>query len=437
MTALVRFLFALALFTSRLAAQDAAPSIVVRTSFAPVSGAVIGQHVAFYVDVMFREAMPRPPQVTLPDVPGVQAFRFETQGTTMLDTIAGTHYVGQRFEFALYARRGGDFVIPSPVVTLLDQKGAAAGKTQGQPTLLTVTVPVGVDSSAPVVATKQLTLDEQWTPATGGTLMVGDAIVRTLTQSADDVPGFVLRGPPQASPAGVRIYVATPDARDVMDRGTVTGRRVDRITYVFERGGRFELPAVVQTWWDLASGTLKSATAPAITVLVKAAAAPDAETGIRQWTPQSFAWTGLGVAGLIALGLMSRPVLRRLRVRRNDPERLAFTALRDACKGTDARAIYRDFNSWSSYLSSQERQLAIREAALLRSALFAANPSAWTLDKSSRFLAGLEALRQSAPAPDQPGALPPLNPAGPVPFSSPQFLSAAHRLRQLPLFARI
>ena len=83
--------------------------------------------------------------------PGAQILRYETQATTMNDRIDGTEHVGQRFEFALYPRRGGALEIPAPQVTLLDRAGEETGRIAGTPTRIEVTVPTGVDPSKPVV----------------------------------------------------------------------------------------------------------------------------------------------------------------------------------------------------------------------------------------------------------------------------------------------
>ncbi|MFV0280674.1 MAG: hypothetical protein ACK5JM_07925 [Rhodoblastus sp.] len=415
MRRLARILLAVLYVAAPAAAQETSPPVVVRTAVAPAKGAMIGQHVAYYVDVMFRGEMPRPPRVARPGTPGIQTFRFETQGATLSDEIAGVAYVGQRFEFALYARRGGDFVIPSPVVVLLDRKGDVTGKAKGDPVNLEVIAPPGVDPSAPLVATRSFNLDEQWSPAPDGVFKAGDAIVRTIVQTAEDVPGFVLGGPPQGAPAGVRVYVAAPDVQDRMDRGAITGRRVDRVTYVFERSGRFELPAATQAWWDIGSGALKHATGPAATVEVEAGPAPIADGGARLWT--GFAWTGLGLAGLIGLVLLARPMLRRRQARRADPESKAFAVLRRACAGAEVGAVYRSFTDWVNHLPPQKRQAANRKATALRSALFAAGPAAWTASDSRRLLGDLDALRRCGHAHAPPPALPPLNPAGPAPVA--------------------
>ncbi|MCB4767396.1 hypothetical protein LGR54_02155 [Ancylobacter sp. Lp-2] len=398
------------------AASPATPAIVVRQSVDPASGAVVGQHVAVYVDVLFPGAMPHPPRVSVPDVPGLQIFRFETQGLTMSETIDGAAYAGQRFEFALYARRGGAFEVPPAAVTLLDRAGGDTGSAQGQAVRLEVTVPPGVDVSQPVVATHRLTLGEQWDPVPTGRFKAGDAVVRTLTRSAEDVPGLAMRDLAFPAPEGVRVYADPPDIQDHSNRGVVTGRRTDRVTYVFERGGSFTLPAVTQPWWDLGARRLNNATAPAVTVAVavEAGAAP-AAGGLRHWTPHDLAWPAGGLAVLVGLSLLAWQAERRLRARHADPERAAFAALRRACAGSDAREVYRCLSAWMRQLPPQQHAVVVREAATLQAALFAAGPESWTPDDSRRLLAGLDALRRRHRPAGAPAALPPLNPAAPAP----------------------
>ena len=48
-------------------------------------------------------------------------------------SLTAAHYVDQRFEFAFYARRVGNFTIPPAEVTLLDHEGAPTGESNGAP----------------------------------------------------------------------------------------------------------------------------------------------------------------------------------------------------------------------------------------------------------------------------------------------------------------
>lgn len=382
------------------------PNIVVRQSADPATGAVVGQRVALYVDVFFREAMPRPPRVSLPDVPGLQTFRFETQGLTERETIAGADYVGQRFEFALYARRGGAFELPPAVVTLFDRQGTETGRAQGGSVHLEVSVPPGADLSQPVVATRRFTLSEQWAPEPKGPFKAGDAIVRTITRTADDVPGLAMRDLAFSAPEGIRTYADPPDIDDHIDRGVVTGRRVDRVTYVFERGGGFVLPAVTQPWWDLSAGALRRGDAAGATLNVSAA---PASGSVRRMAGSGLFALMVGAALLVALALGF--VLRTRRRDSKDAEREAFASLRRACGTADAAIAYRAFTHWRQLLASERQAEAARAAAQLNAALFAGRPSGWGPENSTEFVDELVSIRRKSHSTTTRNiSLPPLNP---------------------------
>lgn len=401
-----------------LAAQDSPGSdVLVRQSIKPESGAVIGQHVALYVDVLFRNGMPRPPRVTLPDAPGLQAFRFETQATTMRESIGNETYVGQRFEFALYPRRGGVFDLPPATVTLLDRDGAETRAAQGQALRLDVGVPPGVDPSQPVVATRGLTLTEQWVPGPDGAFKAGDAIVRTITRSAEDVPGLAMRDLAFPAPDGVRAYVDPPEIDDHSNRGTITGRRTDRVTYVFERGGRVTLPAVAQPWWDLASQTVRTAPAPGATITVEAPSADAAPTAAARsesgWLARHRSPLIVGGVLLVVLAFATAGFLRHRRKTDAADERAAFAALRRACATSDADAVYRAFAQWRAFLAPAEREAANKAAIRLDAALFSAASAHWKTRDSAEFVRLLAGIRRSRPSRVPECSLAPLNPRSP------------------------
>jgi hypothetical protein len=395
------------------AAQDAAkPDVVLRQSLDPTTGAVIGQHVTLYVDVLFRGAMPYPPRVRLPDVAGLQAFRFETQATTISDSIAGESYVGQRFEFALYPRRGGSYVIPPAEATLLDGQGNAAGNAKGEQAGFDVTVPLGVDVSQPVVATQHLTLSEQWMPEPKGKFKAGDAIVRTVTRSAEDVPGLAMLDLDMSAPDGVRAYADPPDIEDHAERGVITGRRVDRVTYVFERGGHFTLPTLSQPWWDLGESAVKSADAQGVTVEVADApmSAP-AEAG-RPATAARVRFLAGGAVLFVALSSGAWLVARRRRASRPRPGDEAFSSLRRACATANPSAVYRAFTQWRFHLAAGQQTDAIAAASHLRTVLFAGDRGAWTKQDSTELYERCKTIRRSHPSAIPDPVLPALNPIG-------------------------
>jgi hypothetical protein len=373
--------------------------VVVRTTVKPDKGAVIGQQVEVLVDVLFVDQMLRPPRVAIGEVAGAQILRFESQATTMSDRIAGTPYTGQRFEFALYARRGGTLTVPAPQVTLLDRAGTAIGTAAGTPATVEIAVPRGVDATQPVIATTRATLEEQWAPAPKTAFKAGDALVRTITREAEDVPAMAMPDLAFPAPSGVRVYRDPPQSEDRQNRGAVTGRRIDKATYVFEQGGSFTLAGIVQPWWDLSARQLRDEARPAVTVSVTAPPKP-----IDPW---HFIGPVVALLLLLSGGRWLEPRLhvwqaeRHARWLASEPK--AFDDLAEACRSDDVRAIYRTFTVWRQ--RSPRRDLGAF-AEQLETVLFAG--AAWPAGSGSAFLHTLQAPARAGHHPVS--ALPPLNP---------------------------
>lgn len=372
--------------------------VVVRTSVKPDKGAVIGQRVALYVDVLFAGEMTRPPRVSVPEVAGAQILRFESQATTMSERVGGVAYIGQRFEFALYARRGGALAVPAPQVSLLDRAGNVTGTATGQAVAVDIAVPPGVDAGAPLIATTHATLQEQWSPVPKGPFKAGDALVRTVTREADDVPAMAMPNLVFAAPDGVRVYLDPPQSEDRQDRGAVSGRRIDRGTYVFESGGRFALAGLAQPWWDIDARQLRTERLPAVTVEVAAPPVP-----IDPW---HFIIPMLALLVMLAVERRVEPRVRSWHAERQAhwlaSEPKAYRDLADACRTGDLRDVYSAFVVW------RRRAPSAPEIMPLEEALFASAP--WSHENSRALLHDVAAIRRQAHRRSTQMALPPLNP---------------------------
>jgi len=424
-------LFTLAFAAPPAFGEQAGPDVVVRTTVKPESGAVIGQHVALLVDVLFRGEMPRPPRVTIPDMPGAQVFRFETQATTMSDTLDGESYTGQRFEFAVYPRRGGELAVPPAIVTLLDKAGDETGSAKGEAVRAQISVPAKVDPSQPVIATSKLTLDEQWAPNPNTAFKAGDALVRTVTRTAEDVPSLAMRDLAFTAPEGVRVYRDAPQSEDKIDRGMLTGRRVDRATYVFETAGTFQLPAVSQPWWDLDESRLQTAAAKGISASASPATAVSRK-GTSPWDaiywrePSNWlkvfillAGTAVALWGIARGARWSWAAWAEHRRRWHQSEACAFDDLIAVCRNGDVPAIYRAFALWRSRLTAAAAASAAPLAIDLEGELFGTRDGAakWLPDRSQFLVQTLRAARPALLGPAKraaKSALPPLNPPQPA-----------------------
>jgi hypothetical protein len=398
-----RWLLALVLM---LVAQAAMAQVVVRTTLEPKEGVVLGQPVRVLVDVLFPGEMERPPRVTLPDTPGAQILRYESQATTLNERIDGEPRTGQRFEFAFYPRRGGTLEVPAPQVVTFDRAGAETGRLSGTSMKIEVTVPPGVDPSRPVVAARGFVLEESWRPDPAGTFKLGDALVRTIVRHAPGLPGMAMLDLDFPAPAGVRVYTDPPQTDDRVLRGDLTGQRTDKVTYVFERGGSFPIEAVVQPWWDLSANRLRRAEGKGVTVAVTAvapAATPRANVPL-------YVFAVTTVAGLVFLGLWALPRLRFAIARRRAAwaasEAHAFQELENACRGDDLAAIYRAFTTWRRRAANGASLAPFAEE--IEGAVFASHP--WSHRQSQEFVARLTSERVPQRQRKKGCALPLLNP---------------------------
>lgn len=369
-----------------------AQEVMVRSHLDPQTGAIVGQHVRVMIDVLFKGDMPHPPRVTIGETPGAQILRLETQATTMNDTIDGQSYIGKRFEFALYPRRGGTLTVPPASITLIDAKGDVAGALKGQELQTEIVVPDGVDASGPVVATSEVTLDQRWQPAPTAAFRVGDALVRTVTRTAADIPAMAMRDLAFPVPAGVRVYVDPPQGQDSQNRGELVGRRIDRITYVFEAPGTVELPAVAQPWWDLDNNRLEEARGSGVKLAV-AALAPAPADGHRRVAIV----VGLAVV-LSGIGWWLTPRVRAIwidrRRRWRQSETKAFRDLDRACRRGDVRAVYDAFVIWRQ--RTARSRLLVPLAEELEQGLFGSDRRRpWSTVESRHFRARIRDARQT------------------------------------------
>jgi hypothetical protein len=187
---------------------------------------------------------------------------------------------------------------------------------------------------------------------------VGDALTRRITLRAADIPGMVLPPLPFASRTGLGVYSKPPVVADATQRGEFTGQRIETVTYVCEKPGRYTLPALTIPWFDVDDGQLKKFTLPAVTL--KVAANPSSRVGA-SWlddTPQqpstrSWWWTGLFTCIILAAGTWCWHFRRLLttrfhlwRMHRSESEAAYFARVQSACQSGDPAMTYNAILGW-------------------------------------------------------------------------------------------
>jgi hypothetical protein len=364
MTRLSLVLFLLALATATPALSAGEPLVRVRL---PGNGPfLVGQPISLAVQVLAPNYFMSAPQfpATL-DISGAVVTLPAARAVNSNETIDGQAYSGVEVSYLVIAERPGKFTVPPATIAF------AYAAVPGQPTAGSVTLPSaafeaalppgaeGQDGPLPVtpLAISQ-SLDRDPTR-----LKAGDAVTRTVTIAAKDLPAMMIPPPEIGAPPEAKIYPRDPVLSD--GSGGSPSRRTDRVTYVFETPGEYELPAVQASWFDPVAGKPASASVPAVKLVVAPATAttaiaPEVDEATDQAAPARARWVRLAAGAIAALALLAilaaaaRRYLPRLnrhlaarREARRASEPACFARLEAACRDGNPLAAYRALTAWA------------------------------------------------------------------------------------------
>ena len=270
-----RFSILLALVLLKCSAALAAGDIVLRSSVQPEE-AWVGQRVILQIDVLGSDGWTQITRFDDVEIPGAYLMRTDSQGTRLQETIDGTSYSGQRYEFSIYPQAAGAIEIPVIGVEVTTRAagvdtGASVRQAQAPAVTILSNIPAGAENIRGLVSTTQFTAEQSW-QSLDETPEVGDALERTLSLQAVDVSGMAFTPLEHAEIAGVGIYPAQPAVADISNRGSLNGSRTEVVTYVFEQSGEVQIPDIELSWWNLADSKLEQVTLPGRLVRVAAGA---------------------------------------------------------------------------------------------------------------------------------------------------------------------
>ena len=168
------------------------------------------------------------------------------------------------------------------------------------------TVPPGAENLQPYIGGKSMVLEQTIEGELEG-LEAGDAVVVRYTATLDGMPSnFLPPLAPEISVPGLRSYADEPVFSD-----EEVASRSERVTYLFEGGGDFEIPGLVIDWWNLEQGKVESAITDAIVISVAGEPATDATTSaedeVREWQWRRLIWPLFLLALLVAAGIRYAP----------------------------------------------------------------------------------------------------------------------------------
>ena len=350
----------------------------------PADQVYLGQQTRLIVhletDAWFTDA-PRYPEIRVPGAVVLKPESFGVNSTRREGTVTWT---GQQQRYLIFPQRTGRLRIPPIRITF-----AMAGEaplTATTPELQTeVIAPPGTEDLSGFVTTPRLAVREAWDEPPDE-LVVGDALTRTVTQTAQGTFALLLTPAQFPAPEGITAYPDPPELVDTANRGKYTARRTDSATYILQAAGTRELPALVFHWFDPASRTLHREALPARTLTV--AVNPDAQLGsvpepsladsvddllargvgwlMRNLLPLTLLATAIWFGHLLwwrlSPGLRKR--YRNWKAVRRDGERVYFRRLLAAARQGDPDAFVSAFWAWADRLPGRSGPLTLRKLGL-------------------------------------------------------------------------
>jgi hypothetical protein len=247
----------------------------------------------------------------LPEVMGGYLMQADSSTVKLNETRENVPWQGLRYTLLFYPQRAGRLEVPSFEVQFTARAGfgtePARFRHRTPGLFVEARLPPGVDSGKLLVTTRSFSMEAEWTPAVASDgpleLKVGDSLRLEVTRQAQDVPGMVFAPLPVFSIEGLAAYPDPPKVDDRINRGSLTGKRTDGITFICERAGRYTLPMLKFQWWDPSTEVLSEKIIPSLELAVADNPAYRTESAVAENTGSVPDWRFL-LAGAASLAVL-------------------------------------------------------------------------------------------------------------------------------------
>lgn len=349
-------------------------SAKIRTTLATKGDIWVGQKVTVVIDLLVPTYFAGAPAFDVPDVPGTVILPPGSE-TPVLgnEKIGETTYTTQRHELTIYPQRAGSIMLPAFTVRV------SAASKPGQPSTLSqlnttpvtfkAVMPPGAEGLSTILSANSVEVKDTWQPETTK-LKVGDAVTRTIQVTVPDVPGMVVPPIRWTQIPGLRGYPRQAVIADKTARGTLTGQRIESITYVAEQPGDYTLPAMKLSWWNLKERKLNVIPLSGRELTVAASPATASVSPPERKRRLYIVVPACVIVGLLMIVIFARRPLKawwnRLLLKRASSERTRFAEMHRACHHGDLKAIDGTFRLW---LQSLPQPMTMESAAAVSSGM--------------------------------------------------------------------
>lgn len=314
-----------------------------------------GQRLTLYIKLYTTTSFSGSTRFELPQVSGMLTMENEDHPLVGTEEVEGLPYIFKRHEIDLFPLRSGRLTLPAFTVVFgfRGENGKLVEQSfSTQPLQFKVLEIPGAASQKPIITTVNLQVKDQWIPEPG-IAKVGDALTRTITMTADDLPGMAF--PPLALKKidGLGFYTKPPQVQDQRQRGQFTGSRTETITYICTEKGRFTLPGSAIWWWNPQTETLQKISLKAVTfeVVANPFLQKESPAGRTRADASAFPWRWTALFLLLSalvfgLFFIYRAKKRPHDAKTEDREKELFMKFQKAAATHDAAATMQALIGW-------------------------------------------------------------------------------------------
>ncbi len=346
----------------------------IETTLIPAEPAVPTQQVELVIEIATDRWFAAGTRIGLFEVEGALLLRRNSFATNLTRRIRGQTWTVQLWTMHLHPQRNGEIQVPAinlDITVAGDDGRPVVGRVQTNPVTLSVSTPgdlapPGASAKTGWVATDSFLVEEKFSRSLEN-LKPGDAVTHTVSFEANNLPALLLPTLSHTTIDGLGVYPQQPKFSDSNNRGVVTGRRIEAVTYVLEKPGSFVLPQQEFVWWHTGFRERRIVVLPEFKLETIDYVAP-VESEVSSPVPERVDWTSMATAAVVFVLLLFLLVRRRSQALREaeapvQPVSLAQLERQFAahCRRDDPQQAIAVLYRWLDYSGSQPDTIGFRQ----------------------------------------------------------------------------
>ena len=274
------------------------------------------------------------------------------------EEVEGEDWQMVHYDYEVYALQAGKIEIPSVSVSFTASMGYGQPKKEfvlkSEPLHFDVKAPEGVKANQFVLVTDNFMLNSELKPEKKA-LIIGDAVVLSVTQKAQGIPDILLSPIVYESNALLRVYAKEPSLKSGI-KGEFDVSRTDSFTFVASAEGNVTLPEQEILWWSSKTKKIHIEKIPAISfvILPDPQIASDAKKAQQK---QLLIYVAVSLLILLSLYTIFASKIRNYRQERQrryvESEEGKYDALLTSIEVNDVSVIYTHFYHWLGVISPE------------------------------------------------------------------------------------